>query len=367
MRVAVVLNTLYPPQLEVWRRTRDLGVDVHVVGTLYRPRTHRLPWVPGVPAFVPTHVFAPLGARRRGHLWWMYPGLRQLLDSLKPDVVHVVSEPWGLLVGQCLRAGFPVVAHGADNQYVFGSTVERTIRSRVAKRNLARLAGFASWNQAGIALARRHGLPITRPVACVPAVAPEVAEAPVERESSATRGRRPVIGYVGRLEPQKGVDVLIDAASMLRDCSPLLRIVGEGTASRALRMRAKSRELDAEFVGGVALEDVPETIRSFDVLVVPSRTTPGLVEQFGRVAIEGMAAGVPVVVSDSGALPEVVGEGGVVVREGVPEDLAAALRRVLNADVRYQIACRGRARVSAVHSAEAVGERLVQLWREAVR
>jgi GT2 family glycosyltransferase len=65
-----------------------------------------------------------------------------------------------------------------------------------------------------------------------------------------------------------------------------------------------------------------------DVLAVPSLTTPGWVEQFGRVVVEAMAAGVPVVASASGALPDVVGDGGVLVPEGEPAALGKALLRV---------------------------------------
>src|SRR5690606_35606391 len=82
------------------------------------------------------------------------------------------------------------------------------------------------------------------------------------------------------------------------------------------------------FVGSASQEQLPGLLRDLDVLAVPSLTTAGWVEQFGRVVVEAMAAGVPVVTSDSGALPDVVGDAGVLVPEGDPVALGEALLRV---------------------------------------
>src|SRR5690606_25832123 len=75
-------------------------------------------------------------------------------------------------------------------------------------------------------------------------------------------------------------------------------------------------------------EELPRLLQGMDVLAVPSLTTPGWVEQFGRVVVEAMAGGVPVVASASGALPDVVGEAGLLVPEGDPAALGEALLRV---------------------------------------
>lgn len=80
-----------------------------------------------------------------------------------------------------------------------------------------------------------------------------------------------------------------------------------------------------DFLGHLPEEELPAFYRSVDVLAVPSLPTPTWLEQFGRVAVEAMASGVPVVASDSGALPDVVGGAGVL----VPPGDAAALRSAL--------------------------------------
>ncbi len=84
------------------------------------------------------------------------------------------------------------------------------------------------------------------------------------------------------------------------------------------------------FHGYVDEADLPDVYPTFDVLAVPSVPVPGWLEQFGRVVVEGQASGVPAVASASGALPDVVGEAGLLVPPGDPAALAAALARILD-------------------------------------
>jgi glycogen(starch) synthase len=131
-----------------------------------------------------------------------------------------------------------------------------------------------------------------------------------------------VVGYVGRLVDGKGVDVLLQA--LARDDTAKLVIAGDGSARPALETLADRLDIRGrvEFRGWV--EDVAAVWGECDIAVIPSN---GCVESFGMAAVEAMACARPVVVSDTGALPELVEDGvsGIVVPPGDVDALAAAL------------------------------------------
>ncbi|WP_353814440.1 glycosyltransferase [Agromyces sp. SYSU T00266] len=133
------------------------------------------------------------------------------------------------------------------------------------------------------------------------------------------------VGFIGRLVPEKGPLLLLDA--LAREPRLRLRVVGTGPLGAELPARAASVGVAdrVELVGAVDPADIPEVLRTFDVLAVPSLPTASWTEQFGRVAVEAMACGVPVVSSDAGALPDVVGDAGLVVPVGDAAALADAL------------------------------------------
>nr|WP_257907418.1 glycosyltransferase [Janibacter limosus] len=84
-----------------------------------------------------------------------------------------------------------------------------------------------------------------------------------------------------------------------------MSIAGAGSREPELRARATHPDLAGrvDFSGPVDKADLPDFYRGLDVLAIPSLTTPTWTEQFGRVAVEAMACGTPVVASDSGAPP----------------------------------------------------------------
>lgn len=132
------------------------------------------------------------------------------------------------------------------------------------------------------------------------------------------------VGYSGRLETYKGVDVLLRAIARLEDVE--LRVAGDGPQRDALGELANSLGIaDRVHLLGHLGADLPTFYRDLDVLVVPSLPTLGWLEQFGRVVVEAMASGVPVIASHSGALPDVVGGAGVLVPPADPLALAQAL------------------------------------------
>ena len=139
---------------------------------------------------------------------------------------------------------------------------------------------------------------------------------------------RITIGYAGRLVHEKGIEVLLQrarhtagrlAAENSRQWSALL------TRCRQLARELANRRPRPVSRRGLLRTEMPQFYNSLDILVVPSLTQPNWKEQFGRVIMEAMACGVPVIGSDSGEIPNVIGDAGVIVPENDPAALTRAL------------------------------------------
>ncbi len=138
------------------------------------------------------------------------------------------------------------------------------------------------------------------------------------------------IGYVGRLVPEKGVDDLLRAVACLT-CRCTLLIIGYGPTRASLEALAAELGIAAHcrMIGSVPHEDLAGYLNALDLLVLPSRTTTHWKEQLGRVLLEAMACRVAVLGSDSGAIPEVIGDPDGIYTEGDVPGLAARIAHLI--------------------------------------
>jgi glycosyltransferase involved in cell wall biosynthesis len=153
-----------------------------------------------------------------------------------------------------------------------------------------------------------------------------------------------VVGYAGRFVREKGLPTLTAA---LDACDGPWRalLVGGGPLEPDLRRWADRHGARARVLTGVSHARMARFLRAMDVLALPSRTTPRWREQFGRVLVEAMACGVPVIGSDSGEIPYVIGDAGLVVPEGDVRRWVDAIGSILREHgLRDRLRARGRAR-----------------------
>ena len=178
------------------------------------------------------------------------------------------------------------------------------------------------------------------------------------------------IGYVGRMLPGKGLNVLADALNKVRTENWRLLMVGDGSERKPFEQAMVENGLSdrAEYTGAVSYDMVPQFFHRMDVLVIPTETTERIREQFGRVIVEAMATGVPVIGSTCGAIPEVIAEAGLVFPERDADALAAAIRRMLsNAALREEFVKAGRQRVEQHYSWDRVAQQTYELYRQILR
>jgi len=302
----------------------------------------------------------PIALNGRHHTHF-YPALGRALRRLRPEVFHIDEEAFNLATFLAMRAG---VALGARCCFYNWANIDRAypppfnLFERYSYRHAAHaIAG----NHEAAAIIRRHGY--AGPVSVIPqfGVDPELF-GPAEPPSS-PRPPPFTVGYLGRLVPEKGVLDLVDAVAGLPEVR--LRLVGDGAQRPAIERRAAERGLGPrlEIRPAVGSTEVPASLRELDALALPSRTTASWKEQFGRVLIEAMSCGVPVIGSSSGEIPNVIGDAGLTFPEG---DVAALRDRIARLAASPEqcadLARRGRARVLAEFTQAAVARRHVAVY-----
>ncbi len=157
----------------------------------------------------------------------------------------------------------------------------------------------------------------------------------------------PVVGYLGRFVPEKGVELLRGVLERLSTPWRAL-FVGGGPLEASLRAWGARQGDRVRVITGVPHGEVPRALNAMEVLCAPSQTTRQWKEQFGRMLAEAFACGVPVVTSDSGEIPHTAGEAGRVLPEADAEAWTAALAELLERpELRHELAARGRERAVA--------------------
>jgi glycosyltransferase involved in cell wall biosynthesis len=148
-----------------------------------------------------------------------------------------------------------------------------------------------------------------------------------------------------------------------------LLVVGDGSEREQFEQRLTAAGLSDRvvFTGAINFDLVPEYFHQMDMLVLPTETKKRIREQFGRVLVEAMASGVPVIGSTCGAIPEVIGDAGLVFREGDADALAGELRRMLSdEDLRDRLVVAGLEQVKQ-YSWERVAEKTYELFRQVLK
>jgi glycosyltransferase involved in cell wall biosynthesis len=255
-----------------------------------------------------------------------YPTLGVELAKLRPELLHVDEEPYNLATFLAyLQAPRPRrVFFAWQNLHRRYPPPFRWMEAWVLRRSHGAIAG----NRAAVDVLRTKGY--RGPAIVVPqfGVDPALFHPP-----SGPRPERPfTIGFPGgRLEEQKGLLDLVEACAGLRG-DWRLRLVGTGPLTERLRALAAERGV-AERVTiepPVSSTEITAIYHGLDVVALPSRTFPNWKEQYGRVLNEGMACGVVAVGSDSGEIPNVIGDAGLVFPEGDVAALRAHLQRLMD-------------------------------------
>ena len=276
-------------------------------------------------------AFLPLSRQKRGAILpWRH--LASYIRRERVDVIHAHmfgSNLWGTIIGRLTRVPI-VIAH--EHTWSFEGEPLR----RLLDREL-----IARWSDAFIAVSRtdrRKMVEIERippeRIRFIPnGIAGRTPTPGHDLRAELGIGSGPLVGAVGALRAQKAYDVLICAAAHLRKAHPDLHMLIAGEGPERPRLQALVRELglnDVIVMPGRRL-DVPEMLAELDVAVCASHF-----EGSPLAVMEYMEAGLPIVATKVGGIPDLIEDGvhGLLVEPGEPDGLAAAIHDLLNDRIR---------------------------------
>jgi len=292
--------------------------------------------------------------------------IRQVIKDFQPDVIQVEEEIFSLAA---LQVAFwakvykkPMLVFGWENQQRTLPAIRRWVRDFVMSATQVYLAG----NQDGAEVMRNWNY--QGEIEIMPQMGVDTKLfAPTKKCDRETLN----IGFLGRLVPEKGLDILFTAVSQLKQqnlpCQ--VTICGSGKSEAELRQEVVQQQIGDRVVwrGAVPHEAAPLELNNFDVLVLPSRSIATWKEQFGHVIIEAMAMGIPVIGSSCGEIPHVIDRDDLVFPEGNPVALAEILKRLIcDRNWREEMGNYGIKRVDKYYSHERIAKRLIQQWQKLV-
>ena len=284
------------------------------------------------------------------------------------DVIHINGPGLRRAAGELISRNKVLLTH-QDHRYICPATVawsrdgciengshgpcqycpNRDVWSRARLEMLRFVVGFCCNVAVSSYLLKRLSLPNGHAIL-----------SPIRGEPSSTPGNPSVVAFAGRIVPEKGVDVLVRAVSKIRQIE--LEIAGAGPMLPQLRRLAEDLGIATRvhFVGPQSLEGVRDLYLRSSIVCVPSVWQ----EPYGYAAAEALALGRTLVVSDRGALPELVGQNrGWVCRADDPDDWAKTLRNILENDEERIRRCREANRFVAEELAPVpVAKRYVALY-----
>ncbi len=294
--------------------------------------------------------------------------IRQIIKEFKPDLVHIEQEPFSLSAFQLVRI--------AKRE---GMKLVLTTLQNLDRHYPSPLRVIEHYNLQHI----DHLIAVTDEIKCLwqkRSAREDISVIPLGydpakfhpqscqalRNSLNLRGF--VIGYLGRLIKAKGVITLLQATAKLKREFTLL-ISGRGPYKKNIIESAKKWGLGNKLVFvEPSHQEVPNYINCMDVLVLPSFTTSRWAEQFGRVLIEAMACGIPVVGSSSGAIPWLIGDAGLIFQERDADSLGHQLERVMNdASLRNRLKNKGRERALVEFTWGKIAQKMHSVYQKCLR
>ncbi|TMC22193.1 MAG: glycosyltransferase family 4 protein [Chloroflexi bacterium] len=312
-------------------------------------------------------IIANMALNGNFHLHY-YPQLSQIMREIQPDIVHIDEEPYNLATFQAMRLA---VLQKARALFFTWQNLYRSYPPPFRQfelYNYRHTAMALTGNRAAAEVLKRKGY--TGEYRVIPQFGfdTEIYSRSTPRLPRATEAPF-TLGFIGRLKEEKGLSLIVEALSYLPDyCRAVF--VGHGPMKTALEEQAARLGVTDRviFKPGVPTYQVPQEMEQCDVFVLPSLTRSNWMEQFGRVLPEAMSCETPVIGSNSGEIPYVIGDAGLVFPEGDARALSECVRKLLdNPQLYADLTRRGRQRVLENYTQGQIARQTYEVYREILK
>jgi L-malate glycosyltransferase len=298
---------------------------------------------------LPQEEVVPLRAWPRGsHMTYLHSPQRMasILRDFQPDVIHIEEEPQAFITVETIAMQRAFAPQASVTLFTWDNLIRRRslpldiLKRRLRAYSLARVTTVVCGNRRGSDLLRAEGY-FKGPIEILPQFGLDLAEhmpgCESQLRSQLGLERGVVVGYVGRLVEEKGLRLLIDALGRLKHDPWKLLLVGSGPLQEEIRsVWMEKFPGQIVLVSAVDYSQVARYLRCSDIFVLASYSTSSWMEQFGLTLAQAMMLGIPSIGSTSGAIPDVLGPGGLLFHEGQTDDLVSALEELLGSPARRQ-------------------------------
>ena len=309
-------------------------------------------------------IVTPMALNGNFHLHY-YPRLSQIMREVRPEIVHIDEEPYNFATFQAM---FLAQQYGARALFFTWQNLARSYPPpfrQMELYNYHHAASAIAGNRAAAEVLRRKGYQGT--IHIIPQFGFDT-DIYQRSEPHSTRGVNDpfTIGFLGRLKKEKGLSLMVEALGYLPECCRAV-FIGNGPIKSVLEQQATKLGVRERviFKPAVPTYEVPKELAQLNAVVLPSLIRPNWMEQFGRVLPEAMACETPVIGSSSGEIPHVIGDAGLVFKEGDAQELATCVHRLLEDAVLYaDLAKRGRQRVLDNYTQEQIARQTHEVYLE---
>jgi len=296
--------------------------------------------------------------------------IRQIMQEFKPDLVHCHGTYSGWL-GRLAARKLPKIAlvyteHLWTKDYHFSNSIYENVHLR-GLQLMDRFTDVTIAVSQSVKnfLSKNKIIPASKIIIVPNMLDPKFRKYTIYQKP---KGVPPIIGSVGSINVQKGIPVLVQALKDLEHQKPELQwrcqIIGSGPMADSVKKMVSKLGLEKRIVVKERVDDIVETMRHFSYYVQASRS-----ESFGISVIEAMSLGIAPIVTNRGALPEIVDHmaTGVVVPYGRPDKLVAALMKLMDdEELRTTLGEAARCEVKRKYSCKQVTDRIEKVYYQAL-